>query len=114
MGRTRQTQGGDMAIQNDEATLDDRVLELTCVFDAPLPVIFDAWTQPEVMMRWWAPRGFTMEGAEMDRRVGGHWQVRMRAPEGTHHVEAGTVVEYVPLQRLALTHAWQTATGAPG
>jgi uncharacterized protein YndB with AHSA1/START domain len=66
------------------------------------------------MMNWWAPRGFTMLSADMDARVGGRWSVRMRAPAGTEHVEAGIVREFVRNQRLVLTQAWQNAAGVSG
>jgi uncharacterized protein YndB with AHSA1/START domain len=97
-----------------EETAADRVLELTCVVDVPLQRLFDAWTRPDSMMRWWAPRGFTMQAAEFEPRVGGRWNVRMRAPQGTEHVEGGTVREFERNKRLVLTHAWQTAVATPG
>jgi len=91
----------------------DRVLELTCVFAAPLQPIYDAWTRPDAM-RWMAPREFTTLATEMDPRPGGRWRVAMRAPEGTEHVEFGVVREIVPNERLVLTHAWRQPDGKPG
>ena len=92
----------------------DRTLELTCVADLPVSALFDAWTRPASMMRWWAPREFTMQSAELEPRVGGHWSVRMRAPQGTDHVEGGVIREFERNKRLVMTHAWQTAVATPG
>ena len=58
------------------------------------------------MRRWFGPLGFAVFECEMDAPEGGRWRVGMTAPEGTQHVELGTVRELVPDERLMLTHAW--------
>jgi uncharacterized protein YndB with AHSA1/START domain len=110
-GRDEHAEGSMAQIHETEA---DRTLELTCVADVPLTALFDAWTRPDSMMRWWAPREFTMQSAAMDPRVGGRWSVCMRAPQGTDHIEGGIVREFERNRRLVMTHAWQTAVATPG
>jgi len=51
----------------------ERELVITRVFDAPRHLVFKAWTEPERLMRWWGPRGFTMTFCKMDLRPGGAW-----------------------------------------
>ena len=91
----------------------DRILTITRLFDAPVQMVYDAWTHPEHMRHWFCPKGFTVLACEMDARPGGRWRVTMRAPSGTEHTEVGTVREVVPGQRLVLTHCW-LLDGGPG
>jgi uncharacterized protein YndB with AHSA1/START domain len=80
------------------------VVRIERTFDAPAEEVFDAWTSPEVMKRWFhcAPDWGTPE-AEVDLRVGGKVRVVMRRPDGSE-VEAGG--EYTLIdrpQRLVMT-----------
>ena len=68
-----------------------------------MQAVYAAWTQPEHMRRWFGPKGFAVFECEMDAREGGRWRVGMTAPEGTRHVELGTVRELVQGERLVLT-----------
>jgi uncharacterized protein YndB with AHSA1/START domain len=54
----------------------DRELVMSRTFDAPATIVFDAWTKPELVMRWWAPRSFGMKlvKCEIDLRVGGKYR----------------------------------------
>ena len=55
----------------------DRELVITRTFDAPARIVFEAWTRPELFMRWWAPKsiGVPMLSCEMDVRTGGSYRV---------------------------------------
>jgi len=64
--------------KNDIAETYDVVI--TRVLDAPVGEAWMAWSDPEYVMRWWGPKGFTSPSAEMDFRVGGTSLVCMRAP----------------------------------
>jgi uncharacterized protein YndB with AHSA1/START domain len=74
-----------------------RVVRIERSFDAPAEDVFDAWTNPEVMRRWFhcAPDWETPE-AEVDLRVGGNVRVVMRRPDGT---EAEAHGEYTGIRR---------------
>jgi uncharacterized protein YndB with AHSA1/START domain len=83
------------------------VVRIERAFAAPAEDVFDAWTSPEVMRRWFhpAPDWETPE-AEVDLRVGGRIRVVMRKPDGT---EAGAQGEFTLIdrpQRLAMTWAF--------
>jgi uncharacterized protein YndB with AHSA1/START domain len=80
------------------------VVRIERTFDAPAEAVFDAWTSPEVMRRWFhvEPDWETPE-AEVDLRVGGKMRVLMRRPDGTEHVIAGEYTEIDRPHRLALT-----------
>ncbi len=53
---------------------------ITREFDAAREMVFEAWTQPEQLVRWWGPRGFTTMIHEMEARPGGVWRLTMRGP----------------------------------
>jgi uncharacterized protein YndB with AHSA1/START domain len=86
----------------NEATRD--VLRIERTFDAPADAVFDAWTSPEVMRRWYhvGPEWETPE-AEVDLRVGGSWRVVMRGPDGYRAELSGVYTEIDRPHRLAMT-----------
>lgn len=92
----------------------ERELVITRVFDAPRDVAFKAWTEPERLVRWWGPQGFTTPSCEMDVRPGGAFRLCMRAPDGADHWLRGVYREIVEPERLVLTWAWEDAEGKPG
>ena len=63
-------------------TPSEREIVLTRVFDAPRSMVFDALTQPELLKRWFGPRGWTLPVCEVDLRVGGRWRFMLRGPDG--------------------------------
>lgn len=58
-------------------------LRLTRVYDAPVKAVWDAWTEPDQVAKWWGPRGFTITTHSKDLRPGGHWAYTMHGPDGT-------------------------------
>ena len=74
-----------------------RVVRIERTFDAPAADVFDAWTSPEVIRRWFIPgKDWQEASAEVDLRVGGKVRVVMRDPDG-QPVEAGG--EYTLIER---------------
>jgi uncharacterized protein YndB with AHSA1/START domain len=59
----------------------ERVLVIERVFDAPCELVFEAFTDPKHLMRWWGPHGCTVISCEADQRVGGTWCITMRSPK---------------------------------
>lgn len=63
---------------------DDRpVIEMTHLYDAPRALVWETFTNPEHLVHWWGPDGFTIEHESSDFRVGGHWKFVMVGPDGT-------------------------------
>jgi uncharacterized protein YndB with AHSA1/START domain len=91
-----------------------RELVITRIFDAPRPLVFQAWTEPDRVARWWGPQGFTTLYCDMDVRPGGAFRVCMRSPEGAEHWKQGVYREVVEPERLVFTFAWEDAEGRPG
>jgi uncharacterized protein YndB with AHSA1/START domain len=92
----------------------DRQLIVTRVIDAPRPLVFKAWIEPEHVARWWGPQGFTTTFCDMDIRPGGNFRCCMRSPEGTDHWKRGVYREIVAPERIVFTFAWEDAAGNPG
>ena len=91
-----------------------RNVEVTRVFDAPVEQVWQAWSEPEQVKRWWGPTGFTCPLAEMDFRVGGTSLVCMRAPAefgGQDMYNTWTYVDIVPGQRLEYILKFSDAQG---
>ena len=96
------------------ATTAERTLVIERVFDAPRALVFKAWTEPERLVRWWGPQGFTMPSCKMEARPGGAFRFCMRSPEGTDHWLRGVYREIVEPERLVCTWAWEDVEGKPG
>lgn len=104
-----------MAATTDAATVTaERELVITRVFDAPRRLVFKAWTEPEHLVLWWGPRGFTTISGRMDFRPGGVWFRAMRAPDGSEHRKRGIYREIVEPERLVFTYLTEDAEGNPG
>jgi uncharacterized protein YndB with AHSA1/START domain len=82
----------------------DYVVRIERTFDAPAEAVFDAWTSPEVMRRWFhvAPDWETPH-AEVDLRVGGTVRIVMRRPDGSEASAGGEYTEIDRPRRLAMT-----------
>jgi uncharacterized protein YndB with AHSA1/START domain len=82
-------------------------LELEHRYAAPPERVFDAWTNPEVLKRWWAAAPtWSTPLAEVDPREGGRYRLSMRTDEGETHTVHGEYTEFRPPERLAYTWSW--------
>jgi uncharacterized protein YndB with AHSA1/START domain len=81
----------------------DREIAMTRVFRAPRDLVFEAWTRPELLRRWFGPHGHRLVVCEIDLRVGGAWRFVLRAPDGTEMALAGVYREIARPDRLVYT-----------
>jgi uncharacterized protein YndB with AHSA1/START domain len=72
---------------------------LTRVFDAPRPLVWDAFTRPELLQRWFGPRGWSLVVCEVELRVGGGFRFVLRGPDGQAMGMRGVYREIVPPER---------------
>ncbi|MEF2547770.1 SRPBCC family protein [Aurantimonas sp. E1-2-R+4] len=87
----------------------DRQLVLTRLIDAPRDKVYRAWTESELLTRWFAPKPWTTPRAELDVRPGGSSLVTMRSPEGKDYPNPGVYLEVVKNERLVFTDAYTSA-----
>jgi uncharacterized protein YndB with AHSA1/START domain len=78
----------------------DREIVITRVFDAPRELLWKAWTDPQQVVQWWGPRGFTTTIHEMDVRPGGVWRQTMHGPDGTDYPNKSVFIEVVKPERI--------------
>lgn len=81
----------------------DREIEMTRVFDAPRRLVFEAYSKPEHVKRWWGCRSFTLTVCEMDFRPGGTWRYVVRTPDGQEFPFKGVYREILRPERLVFT-----------
>jgi uncharacterized protein YndB with AHSA1/START domain len=87
-------------------------LRLERTYAAAPTRVFDAWTDPEVLRRWWAAApDWECPEAVVDLRVGGRYRLSMRTTEGETHVVGGEYTEVERPARLAYTWAWEQGDG---
>jgi uncharacterized protein YndB with AHSA1/START domain len=80
--------------------VEKRDLVVTRQFNAAVERVWQAWTDPQLVTRWWGPYGFTAPVARMDVREGGTSLVCMRSPQGQDFYHTWTYRRVVPMQRL--------------
>ena len=82
----------------------DQELRLSRVLDAPVELVWEVWTQPDHIVQWWGPDGFTITIDLMEMRPGGEWHLVMHGPDGTDFVSRAVFKEVVPLKRIVYEH----------
>jgi uncharacterized protein YndB with AHSA1/START domain len=78
----------------------DREIVITRVFDAPRELVWDAWTDPKQVVKWWGPRGFSTTIHEVDVRPGGVWKQTMHGPDGTDYPSKIVFIEVLKPERI--------------
>lgn len=81
-------------------------LVLTRVMDVPRDKLFRAWTEPELMKQWFAPKPWTTPYVQTDLRSGGASNITMRSPEGQDHPMSGIYLEVVKNEKIVFTDAY--------
>lgn len=93
----------------------DRELVVTRTFNGPAHVVFNAWTKPELLKRWWAPKSFGISflSCEADVRTGGSYRFVFSHPSAPQPMEFfGRYVEVIPPRRLVWTNDEGEGPGA--
>ena len=75
---------------------------------APAAKVFNAWTDPEKIKRWFGPQEAEVLLAESDARVGGQYRIVARSTDGEEHHVSGVFREVVPNEKLVFTWAWRS------
>jgi uncharacterized protein YndB with AHSA1/START domain len=71
------------------------------------PLVFEAFTDPNELARWWGPEGFSTPSLEFHPRVGESYRIEMRPPEGDAFYLTGEFRVVDPPTRLAFTFRWE-------
>lgn len=85
------------------------------VFDAPRELVWKAWTDPEMLKKWWGPEGFTAPSIKVDFKVGGKYIFAMQGEPGSEWsnvmYSAGIYKEIVPHEKLVVTDYFSDEEG---
>lgn len=87
---------------NSDVRIRDREVIITRLFDAPLPLVYKAFTEPQQVSKWWGPDGFSCD-CSSDLRPGGSYRYVMRGPDGTEYPMTGTFTEISKEERIVYT-----------
>lgn len=86
------------------AIIRDRELIISRTLSAPRELVWKAFTQPEHIIHWWGPNGFTNTFHEFSFTVGGVWRFIMHGPDGTDYPNRVIFTEITPMDRVAYDH----------
>jgi len=86
-------------------------LVIVRTFNAPREAVWQAWTEPERLRRWWGPKDFTAPVCTIDLRVGGTYLHCMRSPEGQEYWSTGRYLEIDAPSLLVYTDSFADAAG---
>lgn len=104
------------AARNDTSLerISDREIVIARTFNGPARIVFDAWTRPEFVSRWWAPAsmGASMLSCEADVRVGGQYRYVLQPAKGGAFAFSGTYTEVTPHSRLVYTSIYEPQSDA--
>jgi len=78
----------------------NRTLSLKRTFNAPLKLVWEAWTRPEHIIHWWGPKGMKIKVIEHDFTVGGKWKYVMPMPDGNEFTSDGVYSVIVELEKI--------------
>lgn len=92
----------------DHVDNDDRELIIERTISAPARLLFEAYSQPQHLMRWFGPKGYPLTLCEVDFRVGGRFRFAMTGPDGRQNTPfGGRYLEIVPDQKIVYTNAFE-------
>ncbi|SEB41985.1 Uncharacterized conserved protein YndB, AHSA1/START domain [Tenacibaculum sp. MAR_2009_124] len=77
-----------------------RTITINRTFNAAIELVWEAWTQPEHIAKWWSPKGMETKIIEHDFNIGGKWKYSMPMPNGTEFIADGEYIEIVKLIKI--------------
>ncbi|PIS10771.1 MAG: hypothetical protein COT73_07600 [Bdellovibrio sp. CG10_big_fil_rev_8_21_14_0_10_47_8] len=77
---------------------------LNRIFNAPVKTVWDAWTDPKQVGKWWGPRGYTITTHSMNVKTGGTWSYIMHGPNGEEHHNKTIFLEVEKYSRMVYDH----------
>ncbi|MDC6365052.1 MULTISPECIES: SRPBCC domain-containing protein [Flavobacteriaceae] len=95
---------------NRDDDLKNRTLTLERTFNAPLDLVWEAWTQPEHIIKWWGPKGMKTTVLEHNFSAGGKWKYVMEMPDGNEFIADGEYLEIVKHQKIVSTANFKPMT----
>lgn len=89
----------------------NKTITVVRAFDAPVQDVWNAWTQPEILDQWWAPKPWKSVTVSMDFRDNGAWLYYMEGPDGTRHYCRADYKKIVPNKSFSALDAFTDEKG---
>ncbi len=80
--------------------IDNRTITLKRTFNAPINLVWEAWTQSGHIAQWWSPKGVETKVIEHEFKVGGKWKYSMPMPNGQEFIAEGKYLEIVEFEKI--------------
>ena len=93
-----------------ENDLAKRTLSIKKTFDAPIDLVWEAWTEPEHLSQWWGPKGMPITIVEHNFKVGGKWKYVMPMPNGSEFISEGTYSEIIKFEKIVTSANFRPMT----
>lgn len=88
----------------EKPTVRPNEIELIRVYEAPVKLVWEAWTDLKQLEKWWGPRGFTITTKSKDLHPGGKWIYTMHGPDGTDYPNIATYHVVLKYEKLVYDH----------
>ncbi|MGY3794473.1 SRPBCC domain-containing protein [uncultured Aquimarina sp.] len=80
--------------------LNKRTLSLKRTFNAPIELVWEAWTNSEHIAQWWGPKGMKTKVIEHNFKVHGTWKYTMEMPDGSEFISEGIYKEIITHEKI--------------
>jgi uncharacterized protein YndB with AHSA1/START domain len=91
-------------METEKSSTKDRELRLSRLLNAPIKLVWEVWTNPEHIAKWWGPNGFTNTISTMEVKPGGAWNLVMHGPDGTDYSNKSIFKEIIPFKKIVYEH----------
>jgi len=91
-------------MEKRESNTANREISTSRLFNAPIELLWEMWTNPDHIKNWWGPNGFTNTIHQMDFKEGGEWKLTMHGPDGTNYPNRSIFKEIVPFKKIVFEH----------
>jgi uncharacterized protein YndB with AHSA1/START domain len=95
--------------------MDQDSIVIERIFDAPKEKVWEAWTNPEIIKKWWGPEGFSAPSIKIDLRVGGKYVFAMHGPKDSEWdrdmYSAGVYKEIIPMEKIVASDYFSDENG---
>jgi len=91
-------------MENKNSNTHNRELLISRKLNAPVELVWEVWTKPEHIVKWWGPNGFTNTITKMDVVPGGEWNLVMHGPDGTDYKNKSIFKEVILYKKIVYEH----------
>jgi len=98
-------------LMNFSVDKENKKIKVEREFAAPVDQVWAAWTQSDILDKWWAPKPWKARTKSMDFRVGGYWLYAMVGPEGEEHWARADYKSITPLKSYSALDAFCDENG---